>query len=127
MSYTGDQFITDGSWQDYQPIENEPMGTDYTPLNIEPSLNAQGMIGGLQVAPPKQAAPKYTYLPLSYKTPATSYMDSWNVEHMSGKLDELSCFNILMLILIVVLVYLLDCSYRVNKKLVKILERGALN
>lgn len=54
----------------YMPIENEPMGRDYHPYDYPKS--------------------QYNYIPLTYKTDSTSYMDSWNAvdEYFSNKIPK---------------------------------------
>lgn len=77
----------------YLPIENEPMGRDYSPNNFNGWCNKSN----------------YNYRPLSYKTPARSYFDDWipfKNEHFTNQMGDSFYLMIFFFIIIIVFAYL---------------------
>ena len=112
VSYGNDSFTP--SYDPYLPILNEPMGRDFESINFkETDLNT------------KAVEKKYEYVPLSYATPAASYLDSWKTTKEKMENISLPTFdlnNIMLFVLLLVIVYLLFKIHKTNKKIIKLLK-----
>ncbi len=109
------------NYDPYIPILNEPMGREFTPLNFEET--------DIKPNEPKLESKKknYEYIPLSYKTDATSYMDSWRtpVKETMTNFElpyKLDFTTVLLFIFLLVITYLIYQNNQQNKKILKLLK-----
>lgn len=81
----------------YLPIENEPMGAQYSPDNFNGYCNYS----------------RYKYNPLTYKTPSRSYFDTW----MPFKNEHFTNFSSNSYLVIFLFIILIIVAYFQNKQI----------